>query len=116
MIVLVVDDEPLIRLGVGSLLSELGHDVLDATSGTRALEKFDDNPKIDLLLTDFKMPGLSGLQLADRCRAIRPDLKVILMTGYSSQDHVFDEDCPVRLAKPFGIRSLNMAIEQVSQF
>ena len=112
MVVLVVDDEPLVRMGISALLSELGHEVVEAALGMQALEKMHDHPHIDLLLTDYKMPGMSGIELADRCRTIQAGINVILMTGYSSQDHVFEADCPPRLAKPFGIRSLKMAIEQ----
>ena len=114
MIVLIVDDEPLIRLGVGALLGELGHQALDAANGTKALQMLVGHPEIELMLTDFRMPGLSGLDLIEQCRDLRPDLRVIVMTGYSSTDHIFPDDCPPRLAKPFSINDLTDAIEQVS--
>jgi YesN/AraC family two-component response regulator len=114
VVVLVVDDEPLIRLGVASLLEELGHDAIDASTGRQALQLLREHPSIDLMLTDFRMPGLSGLELIAECRTIRPDIKIILMTGYSSVDYTFPADCPVRLEKPFSIHDLMTAITDVT--
>lgn len=114
MIFLVVEDEPLIRLGVRVLLEEAGHEAFDAATGRQALQILDDHHEIELLLTDFRMPGITGLDLVAHCRRSRPDLKIILMTGYSSMDHIFPDDCPVRLVKPFSLHDLSEAIETVS--
>lgn len=113
MIVLLVDDEPLIRMGVAVFLEELGHEVMEASNGSVALKCLQENAAIELLLTDFRMPGLSGLDLISQCRSVRPSLKIILMTGYSSEDHIFPTDCPVRLVKPFGIHDLETAINHL---
>ena len=110
MDVLVVEDEPLIRTAVSSALLDLGHNVTEAGSGTAAMRQLESRPEISLLLTDFKMPGMSGLDLIEHYRAIRPELKTILMTGYSSQHYEFPENCPVRLIKPFSASDLAAAI------
>lgn len=114
MIVLVVEDEPLVRLGVEALLRELDHRPIGAITGKDALQKLENHPEIELLITDFRMPGLSGLELIAECRLLWPDLGTILMTGYSSQGHVFPHDGPVRLFKPFDINDLSDAIEKTS--
>lgn len=114
MLVMVVEDEPLVRMGVEGLLQELGHRTICATSGKDALKKLEEESGVQLVITDFRMPGISGLDLIARCRSLRPNLKIILMTGYSSNDHVFPEDCPIRLCKPFDISDLNNAIRLAS--
>jgi YesN/AraC family two-component response regulator len=113
MLILLVDDEPLTRMGVGMVLEELGHEVIKASLGTQALQILQDNPNVELLMTDFRMPGLTGLQLIEKARELRPELKAVLMTGYSSTDYEFPEDCPTRLAKPFGERELSQTLAAV---
>jgi CheY-like chemotaxis protein len=113
MNILLVDDEPLIRLGVGTILMEFGHHVLDVATGKQALDYLAHHPEIELLLTDFQMPGISGLELVELCRKSYPNLRIILMTGYYSSHHTFPDDCPVRLAKPFSVQNLTEAIDQL---
>jgi CheY-like chemotaxis protein len=83
--ILWVDDEPLLA-GVGkTLLERLGYRVEACTSGREALERFRQRPAgFDLLVTDQTMPGLTGQELALRLRELRPELPVLLCTGYSS--------------------------------
>ena len=102
-------------MGVVGLLEELGHEVVEAPNGRQALERLKVDQTIELLLTDFRMPGLSGLDLITQCREINPTIKIVLMTGYSSEDHIFPDDCPVRLYKPFGMQHLVQAMDQVLQ-
>ena len=84
--ILVVEDEPSLRLLVRKVLERSGFEVLEAASGTAALELWDhDKPQIDLLLTDMVMPdGMSGRQLAERLKADNPELKVLYSSGYST--------------------------------
>lgn len=110
MTVLVVEDEPLIRMGISCVLKELGHNVLEASTGSDALKILHGNSEIDLLLTDFRMPGICGLDLATKSKAIRPNLRIVLMTGYSSIDHIFPVDCPRRLEKPFSVSELTKVL------
>ena len=81
--VLVVDDEPAQRELVGGFLRKQGFDVAEAPDGRTALERFRKEP-FDLLLTDQKMPGLSGLELLEAARAVTPAVAVIIMTAYGT--------------------------------
>jgi two-component system cell cycle sensor histidine kinase/response regulator CckA len=96
--VLVVEDEPALRSLIELILSEAGYHVLAAADGEEALTLVHrGEPALDLVLTDAIMPKLSGPELVTRLREIRPDIRVIQMTGYS--DHGFSEDEVI--AKPF---------------
>jgi len=85
--ILVVEDEPSLRLLVRKVLERSGFEVLEAASGRAALELWDQGkPHIDLLLTDMVMPdGMSGRQLAERLKADNPALKVLYTSGYSTE-------------------------------
>jgi CheY-like chemotaxis protein len=85
--ILVVEDEPSLRLLVRKVLERSGFEVLEASSGVAALALWDtDKPQIDLLLTDMVMPdGMSGRQLAERLKADNPQLKVLFSSGYSTE-------------------------------
>src|SRR5580700_1492922 len=84
--ILVVEDEPSLRMLVRKVLERSNFEVLEAASGALALELWNqDKPQIDLLLTDMVMPdGMSGRQLAERLRADNPSLKVLFTSGYST--------------------------------
>jgi PAS domain S-box-containing protein len=83
--ILLVEDEPGVRTVVTKLLVKWGYRVVTAANGSEALERWAEDPAaIDLLYTDLVMPGgIDGIALATRLRAERPDLKVVLSTGYS---------------------------------
>jgi CheY-like chemotaxis protein len=85
--ILVVEDEPSLRLLVRKVLERSGFEVLEAASGVAALTLWDEGkPHVDLLLTDMVMPdGMSGRQLAERLKADNPDLKVLYTSGYSTE-------------------------------
>ncbi len=82
--VLVVDDEPSIRILITDVLTELGYLPVDAADSVAALRVLQSEARIDLLITDVGLPsGLNGRQLADAARVKRPDLKVLFITGYA---------------------------------
>ncbi len=81
--VLVVDDEGAIRYSVSKTLQRVGYNVNEASSGEEALETMR-NQRYDVVLTDIRMPGLTGVELLKRIKDIAPDAIVILMTGYAS--------------------------------
>jgi CheY-like chemotaxis protein len=83
--VLVVEDEPLLLMIVSETLRDAGYAVWEAGDGESALRIIEAKPDIDLLISDVKMPGLSGYQLVDASLTLRPDLKVLLMTGYAQE-------------------------------
>ena len=83
-VVLVIDDEPTIRMLVAEVLAELGYAVIEAPDGPAGLKVLESNAKIDLLITDVGLPGgMNGRQVADAARVSRPDLKVLFITGYA---------------------------------
>ena len=83
MTILVVDDDALIAMSTVDMLEDLGHDVIEANSGIRALEILGGDQPIDLLVTDFSMPKMNGVQLAAAAWEIRPELPILLATGYA---------------------------------
>ena len=81
--ILVVEDEPDLRLFVSQALAQEGFKVIEAESGPEALIILQENPNIHLLFTDITMPGgIDGFELAHRAKQLRPDLRVIYTTGY----------------------------------
>jgi signal transduction histidine kinase/CheY-like chemotaxis protein len=97
---LFVDDDPLISLSTVALLEDLGHAVIKAASGDAAMEVLKSDKAIDLLITDYAMPGMNGVQLAAEARALRPELPVLLATGYADLPARSKVDLP-RLSKPY---------------
>ena len=82
--VLVVDDEPTVRMLVSEVLKDLGYLSIEAPDGIGALKIIESSQRIDLLITDVGLPnGLNGRQLADAARTLRPALKVLFITGYA---------------------------------
>ncbi|MFJ2324579.1 PAS domain S-box protein [Pseudomonas sp. NPDC087690] len=109
--VLVVDDDSLVLTSTSLLLEDLGHRVISATSGSQALTLFDQGEVIDLLITDMAMPHMSGAQLAHAVRVLKPDLPIILATGYAERLEGFAAQLP-RLPKPFTQMNLVAIIAQ----
>jgi CheY-like chemotaxis protein len=111
--VLLVDDNDQVRQFAQSLLAELGCDVVSASSGAEALELFGREP-VDILFTDVVMPGMSGIELAGRARALRPDLPVLLASGYS-EEVVRGGAVQYRMvSKPYGMAQLGAALGEVA--
>ena len=106
-VILLVDDEELVRHATADMLREIGHDVLEAPSARSALELINERPDVDLLVTDYLMPGMRGSELIDVAREVRPALKALLITGYARV--VGDRPDVVRLSKPF--RAADLARE-----
>jgi CheY-like chemotaxis protein len=96
--ILAVDDDALILLNMVAMLEDLGHTVLEASSGPQALEVLRGTPSIDLVITDQAMPRMTGLELLAAIRTERPDLPVILASGYAELPPGSDT---FRLPKPF---------------
>jgi two-component system cell cycle sensor histidine kinase/response regulator CckA len=113
--VLVVDDEELIRELVGMMLGALGYRVLSAENGAQAMElgRARGLEGIDVLITDMCMPGMSGAELAEEFRALRPGIKAIFISGYSS-DEIESMGVDVReaacIAKPFQAHTIAKAV------
>jgi CheY-like chemotaxis protein len=112
LVVLAVDDDCLVLFNTVAMLEELGHEVLEATTGKAALDLFQKRPDIDLIMTDQAMPGMTGLQLATAARTLRPEIKIVIATGYADLPKEADQSFR-RLAKPFREQDLVGAIAGV---
>jgi PAS domain S-box-containing protein len=110
--ILVVDDDPLIAMSTVDMLEDLGHIVIEANSGKRALEIIDGGQDIDLMMTDQAMPGMTGIQLAEAVRSKRPNLPVLLATGYTDLPASKLANLP-RLSKPYQQAQLQAEIEKL---
>jgi len=103
--ILVVDDEPLVRMVAVEILEELGYSVLEAEDGPSALKMLTARPDIHLLVTDVGLPnGMNGRQLADAVRVERPNLNVLFITGYAENavlNHGHLEHGMQMMTKPF---------------
>lgn len=97
--ILAVDDDPLVLFNTGAMLEDLGHDVVEASSASRALQIFEPGA-FDLVITDQAMPAMTGVQLAEALRARQPDIKIILATGYAELPRDTHTNLPM-LKKPF---------------
>lgn len=98
-VVLLVDDDELVRQSTADMLIEMGFTVVEARSAEEALQLIDDGVKADMLITDHLMPGMSGTELARTLRINQPDTKMLLVSGYAESEGI-DSDMP-RLTKPF---------------
>ena len=95
-----------------AMLEEMGHRVLQATRGAEALEMLRRLRAIDLLVTDVMMPEMTGVELARRASEARPDLPILLVTGYADLPPG-GQKLP-RLAKPFSLADLARAVRAVT--
>jgi signal transduction histidine kinase/CheY-like chemotaxis protein len=82
--VLIVEDVALIRMTTVDMVESLGHTILEAGDGPQALALVQANPDIAVMLTDLGLPGMSGVQLVKEVRKLRPDLKIVIASGYSA--------------------------------
>jgi PAS domain S-box-containing protein len=115
--VLIVDDEPAIRMLVTEVLQDLGHTAIEAADGPSGLKVLQSNVRIDLLISDVGLPGgMNGRQMADAGRQVRPKLKVIFITGYADNAAVGNghlEPGMHVLTKPFAMEALASRIKAV---
>ena len=116
--VLVVDDEPTIRMLIRDVLLENGYVPLEASDGPTALKLLQSNISIDLLITDVGLPGgMNGRQVADAARVTRPDLKVLFITGYAENAVVGNGHLAPGmqvLTKPFEMEALGNKIRSLT--
>jgi CheY-like chemotaxis protein len=107
--ILLVDDDPDVRDVLVALLAEPGYEVVPAMDGYEALRILDDRP-IDVLITDVKMPGITGFELARQAKLKRPNLPIMYMSG--NEDATRDAHGPAYgrvLRKPF--RAIDLLVE-----
>jgi CheY-like chemotaxis protein len=115
--ILVVDDEPTIRMLIVEVLEENGYTVLEAEDGPQGLHIIQSDTRIDLLITDVGLPGgVNGRQLADAGQAARPGLKVLFITGYAENAVIGNGHLQAGMAvmtKPFVVADLGRKIRDL---
>ena len=115
--VLIVDDEPTVRMLVTDVLGDLGYTAVEAADGAGGLKVLQSDARIDLLITDVGLPGgLNGRQMADAARVTRPELKVLFITGYAENALLSNgqlEPGMAVLTKPFAVDTLAARIREL---
>ena len=111
--VLLVDDEPLVRLSTADMLIDLGYKVIEASSAEEALDIFGRDQKFQLLVTDHLMPGMSGVDLARIVAERQPDMPVLIVSGYAEVGGI-PENLP-RLTKPFRQADLAASVAEIME-
>lgn len=115
--VLVVDDEPTVRMLVVEVAQELGYDVIEAIDGPSAMRLVEGKPAVDLLITDVGLPGgMNGRQVADAMLGMRPDLKVLFITGFAENAVIGNGQLSPNMAlvtKPFPMELLAKKIRDI---
>ena len=115
--VLFVDDEDMIIEVAGELFEQLGYKVLTARSGKEAIEIYEKNKEqIDIVLLDMIMPDMSGSDTYERMKAIDPDIKVLLSSGYSingQATEIMDRGCNGFIQKPFKMKELSQKLREI---
>jgi signal transduction histidine kinase len=116
-VVLVIDDEPSIRMLIADVLADTGYSVIEASDGPAGLRALQSGARIDLLITDVGLPGgMNGRQVADAARKLRPELRVLFITGYAENALVGNghlEKGMHVLAKPFEVERLANKISEL---
>lgn len=107
--VLIADDEAMLRIVAAETLEDAGFEVSEAGDGSSALAILKSDPSIQLLVSDIKMPGMNGIELAEAGLKLKPALKVLLMTGYATEtlpDSLRAHGLEI-LRKPFDLHHLS---------
>ena len=117
--ILLIDDEPAVRLVTGRMLSELGHRVVTADSGARGLQLLEEQPEsVDLVILDLTMPEHSGEQTLEQLRLVRSDLPVVISSGFQATDASLLLKQPYVvgfLEKPHTMTGMEMLLASVPQ-
>jgi CheY-like chemotaxis protein len=113
LVVLAVDDDPLVLLNTKMMLEDLGHTAVDAKSGAEALEILTRIAQVDLVITDQAMPNMTGVQLASLIKETWPDMPIIIATGYAEMPNG-GTDLP-KILKPYFEPDLARAIREATR-
>lgn len=114
--VLIVEDDPAVRVLVSAVLKELGYAFVEAGDADTAVPIIESDQRIDLLISDVGLPGMNGRQLAEIGRQIRPDLKVLFITGYAEHAAVrggFLDPGMQLITKPFTFELLTAKVREM---
>ncbi|MEE1612251.1 response regulator [Microvirga sp. CF3016] len=111
--ILLVDDDAEVRTVTAAYLTDMGHRVVEAADGSSALDILRTDDQLDLLIADFAMPGMTGTDLADKAREVRPNLGILLVTGYADPKRL--PDGYLMLHKPFSRSDLAVKVTEAAQ-
>jgi CheY-like chemotaxis protein len=118
--ILLVDDDDIARRSTLALLTTMGYKVLLATGGKEAVELYKQNrEEIDLVLLDVIMPGMDGVKTYKRLKEIEPEVKVLLMSGYTTDEvgelvrELLERGCGGFIKKPFSLQALQESIMRI---
>ena len=114
--VLIVEDDPAVRVLVSTVLSDLGYAFVEASDADSAVPILDSGQRIDLMISDVGLPGMNGRQLAEIGRQFRPDLKVLFITGYAEHAAVrggFLDPGMQMITKPFTFDLLTAKVREM---
>lgn len=114
-VILIVDDEEGLREGLSKLLEDEGYAVKCAEDGEKALEIVR-STHIDLMLTDMRMPGMSGIELLKQVRKIREEIGVIILTGYGEIESYIEAmnfGAMEYVSKPFKVNELKFIVSKI---
>jgi CheY-like chemotaxis protein len=116
-VLLLAEDEAMLRLLAMEMLEEAGFQVFEAADGVEGLELLKSHPEISLLVSDIKMPRMDGYALAEAGLALKPDLKILLMTGYAqAPPPALLKQAEVQiLHKPFNLERLCALAAELTQ-
>jgi CheY-like chemotaxis protein len=103
---MIVDDDPEVRIVVAEFLQDLGYDVIQASGGAEALALLERTPDLRMIISDIRMPDMSGIELADIATRRQHDLKIVLISGYFVSQQVARRF----VRKPFRMRDLEAAV------
>ena len=103
---MIVDDDPEVRIVVAEFLQDLVYDVIQASGGAEALALLERTPDLRMIISDIRMPDMSGIELADIATRRQHDLKIVLISGYFVSQQVARRF----VRKPFRMRDLEAAV------
>ncbi|WP_052161449.1 hybrid sensor histidine kinase/response regulator [Hoeflea sp. BAL378] len=109
--ILMVDDDVLIAMSSVDMLEDLGHQVVEANSGEQALDILASGQPFDLIITDYSMPRMTGAELAREARRMRPEIPILIATGYAELPAGTELNLP-RLSKPYSQDQLSAEIDR----
>jgi PAS domain S-box-containing protein len=112
--ILLVDDDSLVSMNTAYTLMDLGHSVMEAPSGAEALRILESDSQFDVVVTDYAMPGVTGLDLATKIREMKPNLPIVIATGYAELPPHATLGFP-RLNKPYSQEQLAEALQTTMQ-
>ncbi len=114
-IVMIVDDEEMMRETVAEMLRDRAEKIIPAQSGAAAMRKLVEIDKINVVITDLKMPDVDGFELLDRMKLIDPNIPVVVMSGYSesfSVEEAMKRGAAEYILKPFKKEEINMIVDR----